>query len=106
MRRRDKSTEKELLMYNQIELWKQSGLNQQAWCGDHNISYSKFKYWQKKYKASRNTKQETGGFIDLNPEPYQNEIKGGLVLHYPNGVQLHVPGSAGADRLMGLIRLY
>jgi|TARA_B100001971_G_C18242220_1_gene571670 hypothetical protein len=43
--------EKEQHWRKQLRLWRQSGLNQAAFCREHNLNRWRFSYWKKKLPA-------------------------------------------------------
>ena len=71
-------------MFSLIEKWQESNLNQQAFCQEHEITYSKFLYWLKKYRQQQENVQ---GFIPIEVSGHHQLIE----LRYPNGVILQLP---------------
>lgn len=55
-------------MFESINHWQQSGLSQKAWCENHNITYSTFHYWYKRYRNQHgdiSPKDPAEGFVQL-----------------------------------------
>jgi len=53
-------------MFDLIEQWKTSGLSQKAFCLQHEVRYSVFHYWHKRYREAHNTAAHTASsFIAL-----------------------------------------
>jgi hypothetical protein len=71
-----------------IEDWHNSGLSQQAFCRDRNLSYPQFHYWRKKLvnKPADKTPLRPSALV---PVTYQSALPGnGLSVHLPNGISL------------------
>ena len=71
-----------------IEDWRNSGLSQQAFCRDRNLSYHQFHYWRKKlaYKATDKTQPRSSALVPVtyrSPSP-----DNGLSIQLPNGISL------------------
>jgi hypothetical protein len=54
-------------MFTLLETFKESGISQHLFCKQHNLSYSVFQYWLKKYKKETSASEE--GFVELKPCP-------------------------------------
>jgi hypothetical protein len=54
-------------MFEGIIRWQQSGLSQKAWCEQHNIAYSAFHYWYKRFRNQQPGKNQVtnDGFVQL-----------------------------------------
>ncbi len=84
-------------MYAWIESWQQSGISQNRFCKEENLSTSTFNYWFKKYK------QEKDRATHANSNPVKTflpvEVTEGLIrsdkdfitITYPNGIQVSCP---------------
>jgi transposase-like protein len=108
MKKNQKYTREEMFMA--IELWKESGLPQKTYCGQNNLSFSTFKYWQKKYqKEIGNDKAQvsTHSFIPVHvPKAPEADIAPGIItISYPNGVTIDCPVNTRIDLLRSLIKL-
>jgi hypothetical protein len=71
-----------------IEDWRSSGINQQAFCRDRNLSYHQFHYWRKKlaHKAADTTQPRSSTLV---PVTYRSSPPdNGLSIHLPNGISL------------------
>ncbi len=70
-------------MFTLVEQWQQSGLSQVDFARTNNLKLFTLRYWINK---SRRQQQELSGFIQLN------ESTGtGIIVRYPNGVELLLP---------------
>ena len=70
-------------MFALIESFKASALSQHLFCEQHNLPYSVFQYWLKKFK--KGTDQNEDGFI---------EIKTSLPKVFPANVEIVFPSGA------------
>ncbi|MGD8914181.1 MAG: hypothetical protein PVJ68_15775 [Candidatus Thiodiazotropha sp.] len=71
-----------------IEDWRNSGLTQQAFCRDRNLSYHKFHYWRKKLADTPVAKKRPRSSA-LVPVTYQAPSPdNGLSVHLPSGISL------------------
>jgi len=86
--------EKRQQMLSLAEQWQQSGKSQVAFARENNIKLFTLRYWIKK----RRQQEDTPAFIQLN-EP----AGAGIVLRYPNGVELLLPLHTPVRLLKGLI---
>jgi hypothetical protein len=85
-----------------IEDWRNSGLSQQAFCRDRNLSYHKFHYWRKKlaHAPVNKTQPRTSALV---PVTYQSPSPGnGLSIHLPSGISLR---GIASDNLVLVERL-
>jgi len=92
-------------MFAVIEDFQQSGLTRLAFCAQRSITITKFQYWQKKYRERSNG--TPNGFIQLTSGKQMRS--GGLltpiVVQYPNGVSLQLPGGTPMATLRTLLSL-
>ena len=86
-------------LFGHIEGWQQSGLTQKDYCSGHQISSWVFQYWLRKY---RKLQTQPTGFIPIRIE---SPMAGDIHIHYPNGVEVHLPSDTGVDILESLIRI-
>jgi hypothetical protein len=71
-----------------IEDWRSSGLTQQAFCRDRDLSYHQFHYWRRKI-TQQPTQLPTRQPPTLVPVTYQpDSLSRGLSLQLPNGITL------------------
>ena len=71
----------------QIEAWQASGQSQLAFCKTHDLSYPRFGYWLRKFREYGDVgapPHRSLGFVPVIASPMA-----GLVVHLPNGIQLH-----------------
>ena len=71
-----------------VEAWKCSGVSQNKFCQEHDLSYHRFVYWRQKFErgsGSSLAKRDSGGFATVD---YRPDIGGGLTLSLPNGLVL------------------
>lgn len=112
-----RGTDKEKLeeMTIAIELWKESGLSQRAYCEQENYSMSKFKYWVKKLErmktssSSKNPispKKSSPVFlpIEMSKEEIPSFHALNMEIHYPNGVKIVCNENIDTLKLQTLIR--
>jgi hypothetical protein len=84
MSKQEKSRE---MMFSKISEWKRSGLNQKAFCQQHNIVYSSFHYWYKRFRDV--DPPASGGFVPLQFHDSGNRIFASVIFSSGSGVQLH-----------------
>ncbi|MBU1627454.1 hypothetical protein KKB18_08815 [bacterium] len=99
-------------MYLAIEIWKESGMTQYAFCKKENLSTSTFNYWLRKYNKngasfSIEEKQSYNTFIpvevsrpDASDYPTSTDR---IEILYPNGVQMSCPSRMDMKALRTLI---
>jgi len=75
--------EKKSIMFSMVEQWRESGMSQAVFAKSQNITLVKFRYWIQKYRQSK----ESGSFLQLSG--FSSSY--GIVIHYPNGVELTLP---------------
>ena len=83
-------TPEELLDYwrEHVDSWRQSGQSQQAFCQSHDLSYTRFIYWRRKFegKSKRARNRTSSAFV---PVTQQMSISTeGLTLVLPSGHEL------------------
>ena len=101
----NKLTKLQQEMFAVIEDFQQSGLTRQAFCAQRSIAITKFHYWQKKYREHSNG--TPNGFIQLTSRKSHRsgELLAPIVLQYPNGVSLQLPGGTPMATLRTLLSL-
>jgi hypothetical protein len=71
----------------QIEAWQASGRSQHAFCKTHDLSYPRFGYWLRKFRA-----RGEGAAAPCRSSGFVSAIASsggdGLVVHLPNGIEL------------------
>lgn len=98
-------------MFAHIEACKDSNQPQKAYCKQQGVSYSRFKYWAKKYRKelkANNGTDSSPGFIPVKVQPYPEiQTQGPVVniLHflYPNGIQVMCSERVNPEVLKTLI---
>lgn len=71
--------------------WKSSGLTQQAYCEQQDISFQSFAYQH--HRISNKAKRPTANFVEAKPESHHtNSHAPGLQLMFPNGVRIGISG--------------
>ena len=103
-------------VYSIIREWEASSEPQSAVCARHGLSVSKFKYWRRKRisgksegkAANAGTSEPSGAATSFIPLELEACEPAGVhyQIHFPNGVELRVPGSTAASELSELIRLF
>ncbi len=86
-------------MFEHINQWQQSGLNQKAFCEQVNLSYHIFHYWYKRYRNTES--QAVSSFIKLAVSSPSVSSPAELVL--PDGKRLLFHQPVSADYLKALI---
>ena len=89
-------TEKSASMQALVIQWKESGLSQAKFAAQHNITLVKLRYWIHKLKPATD---DDDAFIQLNGFGIQ-----GIILRYPNGVELTLPVQTPVGVLRSLIQ--
>lgn len=115
MKKRADDLEEE--MFLAIEIWRESGLSQAAYCRQENISPHRFKHWWKKYrslhalpsttsKSTASQAQTPLGFIAVGVDhSTEASVIPRLEFHYPNGVKVVSDGVLSADQVRTLIQV-
>lgn len=54
-------------MFEKILQWQQSGLSKKAWCEQHNVAYSSFNYWYRRFQHQQEQRNRVAedGFVQL-----------------------------------------
>lgn len=98
-------------MFSHIEACKQNSQPQKVYCLQHDIAYSTYQYWAKKYReenASNKVTEKPAGFIPVKVQPDPEviaQVSGSSQLHflYPNGIQVLCSEKANVEVLKILI---
>lgn len=91
-------TPKQTYYFDLIARWQESGLNQKAFCAQHDVKLSTFQYWMGKYRKAN--QENIGGFV-----PLRTEASGLTEIIYPNGVRI-VLAAHDQARIAQLIALW
>jgi len=94
-------------MFSLIRLWESSGLTQEQFFKQHEITRSTFSYWRKKYLKEKRSVPKEGNFIPVQiaNNDFSDKDAEVLELVYPNGIRLVFPVSLDLFRLKPLIVL-
>jgi len=99
-----------------IELWRESGLSQTAFCKREGIARSTFQHWmersegKKRYKPKKTKGKNQGKFIPLSiksstTSTLRNLSTDSIELTYPNGVCLKLSSGLSMEQLRQYISL-
>jgi transposase-like protein len=83
-------------MLSLIEQWKESGKKQQAFCQEHDITFSTFYYWLKRYRRGI----EESSFLPVEISSGSN-----IEIRYPDGIILQLPAAVKLSTLRQLLNL-
>jgi hypothetical protein len=92
-------------MFKAISRWRQSGLNQKAWCEKNNLAYSSFHYWYRRYRNEvepQSGEEPDGQFVPLQVEP-SPAIGNWCEVLLPEGKKLAFHHPVSAEFLRSLI---
>jgi len=83
-------------MLSLIEQWQESGKTQQLFCQEHDLTYTTFYYWLRRYRRQL----EESSFLPIG-------ISSGchIEIRYPGGVILQLPAATRLATLKQLLRL-
>lgn len=90
--------EKSAMMLSLANQWRVSGVAQEDFARENDITVHALRYWLYKRKE---LKQENGGFLQLSGLAIGNEY----LLRYPNGIELKLPGQTPVAIIKSLIEL-
>jgi hypothetical protein len=95
MKKQDRINRKEEML-SLIEQWHESGKTQQAFCQEHDLTFTTFYYWLKRYRR----KIDESSFLPV-------EISSGshIEIRYPGGVVLQLPAVTKLSTLKQLLSL-
>jgi transposase-like protein len=95
MKKQDRIT-RQTDMLSLIEQWQESGKTQQAFCQEHDITFSTFYYWLKRYRRG----------IDENSFlPVEISSGSNIEIRYPDGIVLQLPAAVKLSTLKQLLNL-
>jgi transposase-like protein len=83
-------------MLSLIETWQESGKTQQAFCQEHDLTFSTFSYWLKRYRR---------GTDDSSLLPVEISSVSGIEIRYPDGIILQLPAAIKLSTLKQLLNL-
>ncbi|TNF45923.1 MAG: hypothetical protein EP310_00880 [Bacteroidetes bacterium] len=90
--------EKSAMMISLANRWRDSGVAQEDFARENDITVHTLRYWLYKRKEM---KQESGGFLQLSSLTMGNEY----MLRYPNGIELKLPVQTPVAIIKSLIAL-
>jgi transposase-like protein len=95
MKKQERMT-RQIAMLSLIERWQESGKTQQAFCKEHELTFSTFYYWLKRYRRGL----DENGFLPV-------EVSSGshIEIRYPGGVVLQLPAETRLSTLKQLLSL-
>lgn len=86
-----------------MDQWNASSLSLLDYCESQNVSLSKFKYWQKKFKKEKSVESGFKSVEIIRPEPEELKSLGFIKIEYPHGVMVLVPSNIDQTTLQTLI---
>lgn len=85
-------------MTSLIEIWQESGKTQQVFCQEHDLTFSTFYYWLKRYRHEINE----SSFL---PVEINSSTQSSIEIRYPDGVILQLPAAIKLSVLKQLLSL-
>ena len=95
MKKQDRIT-RQADMLSLIEQWQESGKTQQVFCQEHNLIFSTFYYWLKRYRRGI----EESSFLPVEISSGNN-----IEIRYPDGIILQLPAAVKLSTLKQLLNL-
>jgi transposase-like protein len=95
MKKQDRIT-RQTDMLSLIEQWQESGKTQQVFCQEHEITFSTFYYWLKRYRRGI----EENSFLPVEISSGSN-----IEIRYPDGIILQLPAAIKLSTLKQLLTL-
>jgi transposase-like protein len=95
MKKQDRIT-RQADMLSLIEQWKERGKTQQAFCQEHDLTFSTFYYWLKRYRR---------GIDESIFLPVEVSSGSHIEIRYPGGVILQLPAATRLSTLKELLSL-
>jgi transposase-like protein len=95
MKKQDRIT-RQTDMLSLIEQWQESGKAQQVFCQEHDITFSTFYYWLKRYRR---------GIEESNFLPVEISSGSNIEIRYPDGIILQLPAAVKLSTLKQLLNL-
>jgi len=95
MKKQDRIT-RQADMLSLIEQWQGSGKSQQLFCHEHNLTYTTFYYWLRRYRR---------GLDESNFLPVEISSGSHIEIRYPGGVILQLPAATRLSTLKQLLSL-
>jgi len=83
-------------MLSLIERWQESDKTQQAFCKEHDLTFTTFYYWLKRYRR---------GLYENSFLPIDISSGSHIEIRYPDGVILQLPAATKLSALKQLLNL-
>ena len=83
-------------MLSLIEQWQESGKPQQVFCQEHDLTYTTFYYWLRRYRRQ----VDESSFL-----PIEISSSSQIEIRYPGGVILQLPAATRLSTLKQLLSL-
>jgi transposase-like protein len=83
-------------MLSLIEQWHESGKTQQSFCQEHDLNFTTFYYWLKRYRRQI----DESSFL-----PVEVSLGSHIEIRYPDGVILQLPSAIKLSALKQLLNL-
>jgi len=83
-------------MLSLIELWQESGKSQQLFCQEHDLTFTTFYYWLRRYRRQ----MDESSFL-----PVEISSESHIEIRYPGGVILQLPATTRLLTLKQLLNL-
>lgn len=95
-------------MFDVIERYQKSGLTQKAFCQSEALALSTFQYWLARYRRRHHAEQQQSSrplLVELKAEAPIPSGNDGVVVSYPNGVEVRLAATVELAVLKALITL-
>jgi hypothetical protein len=83
-------------MLTLIRQWQESGQTQQTFCKEHDLTFSTFYYWLKRYRR---------GIDESSFLPVEVSSGSYIEIRYPGGIILQLPASVKLSALQQLLNI-
>jgi len=83
-------------MLSLIEQWQESGKTQQVFCQEHDLTFSTFYYWLKRYRR---------GIDESSFLPIEVSSVSHIEIRYPGGIILQLPAATRLSTVKQLLSL-
>ena len=84
------------MMLSLISQWVESGKTQQSFCKEHDLTFSTFYYWLKRYRR---------GINDSSFLPVEVSSGSYIEIRYPGGIILQLPAATSLSAVKQLLSL-
>ena len=95
-------SEKNIDWINIIKQCKASGMAQAAYCKENEINYNQFLYQKSKLSVREKASSKLLP-VQITPPERPAVVQNNFILHYPNGLKLHIPVNAHPEAIKTLI---